>query len=143
MIPKMFTERRLARFYVPDIVRRDFPYVWMEILKGKVITRAEFLLAENAIDYVAYGNDFPPTPEGSAPQNHDLNIHIVYVQLPEGKMPTSVKWHLEPHKPSKSSIHITLEEDKSELARRYYVEKNGSNNNKSDKNGESSKSVQS
>lgn len=145
MIPRMFSERRFGRFYVPSIIRMQFPHTWMAILRDKIVTRAEYLLAEDALEYVAYCEDFDPIPENTAPKNYDLNIHLNYVQVAGGKVPTTIKWSLTPHQPAHNSIYITSSEDKSELTRRYYqnVTKNGDNNNEPTGHGEAGKIIQS
>ncbi len=64
---KAIRERRIAKFEIPLRIINDATPAALVILQGLLVVRAESQQHKNAIEYIAYGDQFPPSDNFSEP----------------------------------------------------------------------------
>lgn len=64
---KSVRERRIARFDIGLRIINDATPAALVILRGLLVVRAESQMYKNAIEYVTYGDQFPPSDDFSEP----------------------------------------------------------------------------
>lgn len=74
--------RKLGRFYLSaERIRQKWPELCALVFARVVVVRAEMLWQTNAVEYLAYSEDFEPVPEGVAPPEYQFLI----TKGPDGK----------------------------------------------------------